>query len=241
MAIFTPFSIRKVNALRRKAQRATSMDMDDPQQGWAKSDVDPLEIVSIFSPLLVKEGYVLRAYQFRSGLDGNSVLWAMPEGTEFPEPADCPHLDDFLGCPKPPAALDNYMAVIEGDGTPWSYLCASLLGRELSAFGAVGHGCSWGSHTILGEDPFESDHPPGERMSEAGFDRPEEWTWQEERPTEWRPRVCVDGDTVVSCFYSYSRMGLEAIYQHTDTCQAGSYVATVDEVTIATGIGMCLY
>ena len=48
------------------------------------------------------------------------------------------------------------MLAIEGDDTPWSYLSASLLGRQFKAFGAMWHGESWGTHEILGENPVTS-------------------------------------------------------------------------------------
>ena len=31
----------------------------------------------------------------------------------------------------------------EGNDSPWSYLAASILGREIEEFGAVWHGCKW--------------------------------------------------------------------------------------------------
>ena len=41
------------------------------------------------------------------------------------------------------------MQAIEGDGSPWSYLSASILSREAAEFGAMWHGCDWSDQTIL--------------------------------------------------------------------------------------------
>jgi hypothetical protein len=47
------------------------------------------------------------------------------------------------------------MDAIPGDGTPESYMEASLLMRELGEFGALWHGRSWGTHEIIGKKCFE--------------------------------------------------------------------------------------
>ena len=65
----------------------------------------------------------------------------------------------ILEPPKPSDALDEFMEAIDGDGKPWSYLCASLLARELAEFGAMWHGCGWSEHAILGENPFNAQSP----------------------------------------------------------------------------------
>ena len=106
---------------------------------------------------------------------------AMPFDAEFPEPKDCPTLEShLLKAPKPSEALDDVMEAIEGDGTPWSYLAASLLRRELSDFGAAWHGVHWSLHFVLDEDPWMADPP---KPDDPPLDRPTtkavEWTWLE--------------------------------------------------------------
>jgi predicted component of type VI protein secretion system len=53
------------------------------------------------------------------------------------------HLN-FLRPPKPREAL-NVAEVLEGDGSPKSYLAVSLLLREIQEFRALWHGLVWGS------------------------------------------------------------------------------------------------
>ena len=142
------FPTKRIAQLRRRASKAAELPEEVPE-GWSVSTVDPMAVLAVFKPLRIKEGFVLRAYQFHSSGNGNGFVWAMPVDADFPDPDDCPRLKDtFLESPKPPAALDHVMDAIDGDGSPWSYMCASILARELAEFVAMWHGCSWGTHTI---------------------------------------------------------------------------------------------
>jgi hypothetical protein len=246
MSDTTTFPIRKVNALRLWGVRASRVSMEGPD-GWTQSDVDLMRLVRIYDSLRVKEGYTLRAYQFRTAGDGTAVVWAMPIEAEFPEPdaanwEDCESnaLDWLKECPRPPMALDGCMEAIEGDGTPWSYLCASLLGRELAEFGALWHGGWWSSHAIAGEDPFEASRLGKLKMRPNPFTL-DEWEWQGERPVDWSPCVRDSGSTVTVQFYTFSGLGTNSIYMHTDLYRAGNYAAESNAVTIAAGQGGFLY
>ncbi len=145
---------------------------------------------AVFTSLRLKPGYVLQAYQFRAHRNGNGVVWAVPASAPYRQPEDCPHVDgEFLEPPRPPEALDDVMDAIDGDGTPWSYLSASILKRGLQEFGAIWHGCSWGTHAILGADPWrkrastKADSDGDSPSNESG------WTWVEPKPSEWKPAV----------------------------------------------------
>ena len=126
----TTFPASKVKQVREQAQKA--IDLGQPtHKGWAKSGANPMKLLPAFGPLRIKEGFVLRAYQFCEGGNGNGIVWAMPVNAEFPEPGDCPKVKvRFREAPKPPAALDDVMEVVQGDDSPWSYLAASLPQRE---------------------------------------------------------------------------------------------------------------
>jgi hypothetical protein len=49
----------------------------------------------------------------------------------------------------PSGALTDFMKVIEGDHSPWSYFAASLLIRELKEHGNTWHCVHWGTHVLL--------------------------------------------------------------------------------------------
>ncbi len=235
----TTFPISRVNDLRLRARRASPATMAGPE-GWSLSEADPMKIVEVFDSLHMKKGYTLWACQYREHGNGNAEVWAIPDDGGRPSP------NESVGPLWPAmhyraAATDNCMEVIEGDGTPWSYLCASLLGRELAEFGALWHGCSWEGHAILGEDPFHACSPVHGEMEWADFDHPNDWTWRGDRPAEWLPTVSVEGGTVIVNFYTYSGEGSQAIYRHADTYRIGSYVPEVDRSPVATGGGGYVY
>ena len=214
------FGIIRVNRLRRAAERARQVlwprdrPTDSFTSGWFRSSVDPEKLLGVFKALRLKEGFGLRAYEFRGGMNGNGVIWAVPVDAPVLEPDECPKLEGvFLGDPKPPGAVE-LMSVIEGDGSPWSYLSASILAREAVEFGAVWHGCSWTEHTILGKPPWE--------MAKGG--PPEEmWEWHGAVPDTWLPTYKEQGETKEITLHVYTGLEQQRIYCATDTYQPGSY------------------
>jgi hypothetical protein len=242
----TVFPIRKVCGLRLKAQRACCIPNPtaDPWgacrrlDGWSKSTVDPMQLLSVFTSLRLKPGLVLRAYLFREGSNGNGVVWAMPEDSPFPEPAACfeamrnrrkspatPHgFPDFLGePPMPPQAQKDIMNAIAGDGTPWSYLSASIFCREAGEFGAMWHGCEWSAHELLGRGPWRSTaarrSSSRRTITRAGGD----WEWLTDKPAEWQPTVEQTARGVVVSFHTFSGLGQQCIYHHVDRYRRGTY------------------
>jgi hypothetical protein len=233
-----PISVAEITELRKKAQELWQpAEGQEEPEGWSKSRIDPTKLVEIFPAMRLRKGHVMRAYLFREDANGNGVVWAMPEGAEFPEPQDCPTLEQhLLKAPKPSEALDDAMEAIEGDGSPASYLAASLLRRELLEFGAIWHGCNWSTHFILGDDPWKpgtqsEDASPMERPSS----KPDQWKWLEPKPTEWSPQVRVEKDRVTVTFHTYSGLGKEAVFRHTDTYKPGKYRPKTEQKRIAEG------
>ena len=232
------FSAAKVKEIREKAAKTVETPQDTPE-GWAKSRVNPNKLLDVFTPLTMRKGFVLRAYTFREEQNGNGVVWAMPSNAEFPEPKDCPTLENhLLKAPKPFDALDDAMEAIEGDGSAWSYLAASLLRRELSEFGAVWHGSRWLTHTVLDDDPWKGGSA---KPDELAMDKPttpvDQWKWLEERPKSYVPEVKIEKDRVTVTFYTYSGLEKERIYRHVDTYRPGKYRPKVSEKMIAEGKG----
>jgi hypothetical protein len=165
------FPIEEVQLLRDKVGEILHGEegeigyIEDRPYGWSKSNLDPNLLVGIFSSLRVKESFILRAYVRQLGTGGYGIVWAMPETSDFPDPNECvmsprPKLG-FIApkyperqFPRPPRALDYVMDVIEGDGTHWSYLSASIFAREMAEFGAWWHGQEWSTHIVIGDDPW---------------------------------------------------------------------------------------
>ena len=203
--------------------------------GWIKSIDDPMDVLEAFDSLRIKRDYVLRAYQCVGMMGSNAFVYAMPEGSDFPDPDDCPRLEGQpFEPPKPAESLDDFMEAIDGDDSPWSYLSASLLKRELTEFGAVWHGCNWSTHRILGSGPLESEG--GSASVEAPSGPPEDWSWQYDEPGKWRPTVRMDNAEVMVMFYTYSGLGRDAIYQQIDRFHRHSYQFTNETIKLAEGL-----
>lgn len=230
------FSAEKIKQLRTQLAKLTEMPENTPE-GWSKSRVNPNKLLDVFKPLSIRKGFVLRAYVFRERGNGNGVVWAMPVHADFPEPKDCPTLPNhLLTAPKPHDALDDAMEAIEGDGSAWSYLAASLLRREIAEFGAGWHGVSWGVHHVLDADPWKA---PAGKPEDASLERPTsqpgQWKWLDGRPAGYAPAVVVEKDRVTVTFYTYSAIGKEGVYRHVDIYRPGKYRAKTEEKKIAEG------
>jgi hypothetical protein len=232
--ITTTIPVGEINRLRRRAQAA--VQHTSGPDGWSISPVDPMQLLAAFDTLGMRSGLALRAYVFREGLNGNGVIYAMPIDEAQPLPEDCPSLDEFLSPPKPAAALDNVMQAIDGDRSPFSYMCASLLAREMGEFGASWHGISWGVAKIIGRRPPEVEKHTIVKFNEA-HELPSKLTLCGPPPRSWRPQVTQTADGVEVSFCVLSIVGMETITRLTDTYTSEGYVFATTEETIATGGG----
>lgn len=215
---------------------------DEPKSGWSRITSGPEKILSVFKPLKLKSGFILTGYRFREGGNGNGFLYAVPKGTRLPAPDECPvDPTQFLSPPVPPAALEDVMDAIEGDGSPLSYLCASFLERELSEYGAMWHGCSWSTHELVIRDPLA----PGGRLRPKSGDADqmdtqrdiEYWRWLKSKPSRWEPRVKMAEDNVTVTFHTHSALEREGIYRHVDKYKPGAYRFKTRRIIIAEGPG----
>ena len=69
------FPIDQVNELRKQAQEARMVRVDGPDE-WCISELDPAGVLRVFKTLRLKEGIVLRAYQYREDGNGDAFVWA---------------------------------------------------------------------------------------------------------------------------------------------------------------------
>lgn len=235
----TPIDIDYVSAVRRSC-RARAEVNPYGTTGWSVGDVAPARLVECFPCLSLGSGYDLRAYQYRAGGNGNGVVWAVPTGSPVREPRELGAGDELANPPRPPEALDDYMTALDGDGSAWSYLCASVLARELSELGALWHGQPWYAETIIAAPPWirplSGDGIPA--IEPASRD---EWELHQPLPNDMRPHIRSDGTTVEVRFYTYSALGVQAIYEHEDLYDPSSYSPRSRQTTIATGPGGFIY
>ena len=181
---------------------------------------------------------------FREGSNGNGIIWAVPADAPLVAPNECPRLEDtWLHPPRPPGAVP-LMHAIEGDGSPWSYLSASILSREAAEFGALWHGCVWSDQTILSKPPRQAD---GQETSADArtltSDAPVgHWTWHGAAPPRtWKPTYTDRGTTREVVLHIHHPIGGEEIYRATDTYPAGSYEGKTETTVVCTGDRCTVY
>ena len=233
----------RTHKLRRALERAAELPQErDPYEyplespaGWSRSHTDPVAIVAATEVLRVKPGYKLVGYRYRAGGNGNGIVWALPASAPFPEPYECDVLEDQFAKPPRPHDATGPMDVIEGDGSAWSYLAASLLSRELLEYGAMWHGIGWGTHEIICRDPWKNPQRPTSPLREGPHTPTEQWNWIESPPDDWRPNVKVTAAWVVVRFFTFTGMGVETIVRADDAYPANSYRPEMGLTTIGEG------
>ena len=135
------------------------------------------------------------------------------------------------------------MQAIEGDGSPWSYLSASILSREAAEFGAVWHGCVWSDQTILSKPPRQAggQDASDDALKLTGDAPVGNWTWHDAVPRTWTPTYADMGATREVVLHIHHPIGGEEIYRATDTYPAGSYDGKTETTVLCTGDrGVCL-
>ncbi len=211
------FSLRRVNMLRRRALKAAAFPRKGLPDGWRRSPVSPMQLLSVFRWLKLEPGFELRAYHYHSRGNANSVVYAMPADSPIPPPEECVRdHGKFLEPPVPPGGVAA-RSVIRASGSCWSYMQGSLFFRELMEFGARWHGCWWTSHVVIGA------RPEGSR-----------WAWVQPEPPCWLPEATVEADCATVTFFTVTRLEREKCVRHRDRYEHGMLVA-MDRDEMATG------
>lgn len=234
----TSFTLQQLTPLRDAARKTGEFPegaFERVPEGWSKGTLDPHKALAVFKTLKLKQGFQLRTYQYREDLNGNGVVWALPAGAAFPDPAELvKDRFELLKPPKPPKAYDNYMEAIEGDRSALSFVSASLLRRELGDFGSVWHGAGWVFHTLLDSSPWDESAKQPEWFPEPPSPL-SDWKWMKPKPTDWKPKVSVKGQVVTVTFYTYSPIEKESIYRHVDEYRVGEYRFSSEMQKLAIG------
>ncbi|MCS7305996.1 MAG: PDZ domain-containing protein [Thermoguttaceae bacterium] len=227
------FPALQVAQVRRRAEQARQIRGPLVGEGWIPSPTDPMDLVAVFGTLKVREPYRLVAHVLDWGGGWSGRVVAVPSDAKWPAS------DPARGIPaNVPGLVEDPMEVIQGDGSAWSYLEASILQRELREFGAEWHGRSWSTHTILGANPLRvpgaKTIPPHSDEHHEDFGKgqlpwpgDEGWRWFEpamnDPAAQWDPVVYISPNLIRVVFYTYSPLGQEGIYRHEDVYRPGHY------------------
>lgn len=235
------FSAAEVRELRSALSKATPYPYapnDNPPQGVHKSGADPTRVADGLRRLSLKPGLVLRAYLVNDYLGGNGYVYALPEDVPLPDPPDdmLGHRSQMREQLRPAVALPHVMDAFAGDGSPVSFMEASMLVREIQEFGAWWHGVAWHTHSIVEANPV----PPEPELTPVqswlsglewwGGPRGRQWDWRAPPPKDWRPSVAIEDSGVarvsfLTCTageYTDFIRGIIYYYQHVDTYETGT-------------------
>ena len=200
-----------------------------------------MKLFRLFPELRLKDGYILHGCRYFANGNGHGLVCATREencnsdllpimnGDLAPLPISIEAFESIEG------TLSDFMEAIKGDRTPWSYFSASILARELQEYGALWHGASWSTYTILDAPPWALTASKGDACREDTFSPRESWTWTQDEPDDWRPRVeFLNGRSRVT-FYAFSALGGECITEFVDSYSPDAYAFESEETELAVG------
>ena len=240
------FSITRGNSLRHAAARAREIPDERSgtlQEEWSASTCDANQLISVFDMLRIKQGFTLRASECRGGRGGNGIIWVVPADAPQLPPDNGTRIHGSLSNPRKPPGAVPLMQAIEGDGSPWSFLSASILRREAAEFGALWHGWDWTPQTILSKPSRQVDGSDVlDDEEELNGDAPTgDWTGPGPAPTTWEPTYDERRSTRRIVLPIRNPVGGEEICKATDSCRADSYDCTTKTSVLCTAPGGFLY
>jgi hypothetical protein len=188
---------------------------------WITYFADLSSNLSLFPCLCLKDGYALRAYVFAEyeGMDGDGhgIVWAMPEHVSLPD------VPKTLRS-KPPGALNNIMEAIKGDGSLWSFMCASIFFCGMSDFGLGGHMWNLETGKIIENDTWQS--PEGYRSLD-------DFEWHEPKPLNFNPEVKRENNIITVTLHTREDYAPGRLTRFVDVYNHRNYCFKREETIIA--------
>jgi len=232
------FTAKQATYIRNKIRRKIQVPEDVPPE-WSRSPFDPNDLIANLPRVKLKPDYILNAYLYRAGDNGNGLIRAerqdanpsLPEWNRYPGSAYPYKLEE--------GTEQQVIRALELDGSARSYLTASLLERECQEYGALWHGVNWDVHEIL--DDLET----GNRkltIEDDDFAIEPPWMssmeWHKRRSHTFDPVVkYLSTNMILVQFFTFSELGEQAIYRHRDTYNKETGDYKTETVVIATGAG----
>lgn len=223
------------NASAARDRHASARRLATPELNVFAHSLDLSAVLQSTNGLRLKTGYRIRGSIFHEGGNGNGFLWAIKIGkgdkkSNHPVRLPRPDLGLMLPALRPDNACPDIMEAITGNFSPFSYLEASILKRELKEFGALWHGCDWGTYKLLAS-------PDDTRSGMIGGGFPVQWSWISRKIADLRPRVKIKSGQVLVTYYARSDLAWQRITRFEEAFESDSYVSTSTQVDIARGGG----
>ncbi len=208
----------------------------NPQMGWNRFEEDLSEVFSVTTGITLNAEYRIETYFYKTKMGSRTYVFGMPRHSGVPILED--NTSSFQSI-LPEGAVD-LMSVIEGDLSPWSYVEAAILYRELSNTCNGWHNIIWGVEEILEQAPdTESALKPNEELE------PSDWL-DLNRANDWRAIIQMNGMEVSFQFYTFNGFYQETLFKNVDTfgkpnnidlfgSRAGNYSFESERLPIAFG------
>jgi len=203
------------------AEEEDALMTRSPTSSWLISAVNPATALRKLPGLRLKMGLRWVSYLYRDPNqpeNGTGITWAVPEEyctTATLEEAlehDC----DPDHPPRPQGALDDFMAAIEGDRSPPSFIVAALLRREIQDFVCAKAKQDWSYHRLI-------DSPPKQFQ----------WQWKAQiKDLSAKIRKREDGKVAVE-FFTCRTSAPIAIFRHVEQYSPLSYQSKAIDQPVA--------
>lgn len=204
--------------------------------GWSIYPCDPLEILPAFPNITFRSGYKIVGYYCNKQRDRYGKFFVLSSSQTLEE------VKNKSSEPVLPSGADEqFMSYISGDGTPVSYIQASIFLQAIHNTG----------FQIYHNDPqsyFDETKVERERIDQSlshtsdrnvsriyGFNI-ESFSWSEKAavPEFFDPKVTKSDENVTVEYYTCASMGMKKIYRNTDV-YTGSYAPVSKRDLIGTG------
>lgn len=221
-------SVAEIFELQKKIRESVTLPNKCTDE-WHKSEFDPMSVLVHLKHIRLEDGVRLLAYHNGASMGNSSVVYAVPETGNYPDPSDLPK--DDRQRPKLDTPYETVMHAIKGDGSAFSYLEASILYREVDELGHTWHETNWKMHKVIDQDPTSQS-----KMKIAGeHEIPVLWTWKEQKPKDWSPSIEVaklDGLVARVTFYTFQKIEGHGVVRWTDRYSGISYVPSTEREDI---------
>jgi len=233
------FSIDVVVNMRKVARRIRETLARPEHNGWIRSGFKAESLIEAFPTLRLKSGFTLLVYIYCETMGSHGRVVAVREDHDALSNAlEVPEGEKIEWPPDLKNGVRSPMEAVEGDGTPLSYLSASILMREFREIGAFWHGIVWDTQGVLaptarclGGKWVEAQHDRRLQELVDGL----EWTGLALDLRSLAPSVCVRQDSVLVVLHVYTELSEKQVLRLKDTYMPGSYCPTREEDRLATG------
>lgn len=228
-----------IEKYRRHAMAIRDEIPEEGPEGWFRSDFDAARLVDVYPSLRLDPEHLLLTWIYRTwGGNGNGLVLEFHRDDPALEAAMTPVHALVSEDTIPAGNRRNPMLAITGDGSPLSYLSASLLQREFWEVGALWHGVHWDVEEIICLKRSRLYGATRRAILEERWQRTfrhMEWDRPIPRSRDLSPRVTSTPTSSQVTFHTFTELDRERVIRRTDTYSDDSLVPESKSETLATG------